>query len=236
MPRSIPTPATGWFGTEVMSLLPDLLSAARAMADREADAEDLVAEAVAKAWEHRDDLRERRRFRGWLFRILRNCCLGRRRKRAARPSEVALPGEAADEPGFSLFERLHQPMLLWWGDPERRFLDRLLREDIERALDELAEPFRTVVVLADVHGMRYAEIAETLDVPVGTVRSRLSRGRSRLQESLWTHAADRGLRDPRGGAAAPAAHPPAERRARRRPPDGERGTREARSHEPEARP
>lgn len=185
--------ASTWFEERVVALLPELLSAARYMADSRADAEEVVAEAVARAWERREDLRDRDSFRGWLFRILRNCYLGRRRRRERRPDEVPLPDEGEDSPSFSLYERLHQPFLLWWGNPEDRFLDRLLREDLEEALEELPEIHRSVIVLADVQGFTYAEIAEVLEVPVGTVRSRLSRARSRLQKALWEHAEDRGL-------------------------------------------
>lgn len=188
-----------WFEEEVMRLLPDLTSAARYMARGRAEAEDVVAEAVARAWEHRDDLEDRDRFRGWIFRILRNCYLGRRRKQDRGPDEVPLPGESEDEPSFSLFERLHQPFLLWWGDPEEEFFDRLLQEDLERAVEQLPEVYRSALVLADVQGLSYEEIADALDVPVGTVRSRLSRARSRLQEALWEHAVDAGLREPRDG-------------------------------------
>lgn len=176
-----------------MALLPELMSAARYMADRRSEAEEVVAEAVARAWEKRDDLRDRDRFRGWIFRILRTCYLGRRRRRDRRPEETPLPGEGEEDPSFSLFERLHQPFLLWWSDPEARFFDRLLREDLERAVEALPEAYRSTLVLVDVHGFSYAESAEILNVPVGTVRSRLSRARSRLKEDLWKHARDRGL-------------------------------------------
>ena len=176
-----------------MALLPELTSAARYMADRRSEAEDVVAEAVARAWEKRDDLRDRDRFRGWLFRILRNCYLGRRRERERRPEETTLELDGEEEPAFSLFERLHQPFLLWWRDPEERFFDQLLQADLEQAVEELPEAYRSALVLVDVQGFSYAEAAEALDVPVGTVRSRLSRARSRLKEELWTHARDRGL-------------------------------------------
>ena len=99
----------------------------------------------------------------------------------------------SDEAPFFLFERLHQPILLWWGNPEKQFLDQVLKEDIVAALDALPESFRVVVVLSDLEGMSYQEIAETLGVPVGTVRSRLARARSQLQKTLWKHATDRGL-------------------------------------------
>jgi RNA polymerase sigma-70 factor (ECF subfamily) len=102
--------------------------------------------------------------------------------------------ESGDEEGaFSIFERLHQPFLLWFDNPEQEFLDKLLREDLDRALAALPEHYRVVVVLADVEGLTYGEIAEALDVPVGTVRSRLNRARSALQRTLWTVARDHGL-------------------------------------------
>ena len=102
------------------------------------------------------------------------------------------PGE---DDGFSLFERLHQPFMLWWGNPERQFLNDLLREDLERAVDSLPEEFRATVVLVDVQGLSYAEVGEALDIPLGTVRSRLARGRARLQRALWDHARERGWVD-----------------------------------------
>jgi RNA polymerase sigma-70 factor, ECF subfamily len=193
---------TTWFQDEVMRLLPDLLAGARGMASSSADAEDLVAESVARAWEKLGDLEERDRFRGWLFCIMKNQFLGRVRRRDARPTEVPLSEEEGHEPGFSLFDQVHQPFLLWWGNTEQDFLNNLLKEDLQQAIEGLPAPYRTVVTLADVRGFRYAEIAEALEIPVGTVRSRLARGRSRLQEELWTHAVDAGLRQhdpPEGG-------------------------------------
>jgi RNA polymerase sigma-70 factor (ECF subfamily) len=95
---------------------------------------------------------------------------------------------------FSLFEHLHQPILLWWGNPEQDFLNRLLRDDLVRAIDGLPDPYRTVVVLVDVREMPYREVATALNVPIGTVRSRLARGRSMLQKALWENAREAGLR------------------------------------------
>jgi RNA polymerase sigma-70 factor (ECF subfamily) len=185
--------ASSWFEEEVMDLLPELVSAARQMADRQCEAEEVVAETVARAWERRDDLRDRDRFRGWIFSILRNCHLQRCRGRERGPEQTPFPSEGEDEPSLSLFERLHQPFLLWWSDPEEQFFDRLLREDLEEAVESLPEAYRSTLVLVDVQGFGYAEAAEILGVPLGTVRSRLSRARDRLKEDLWKHARDRGL-------------------------------------------
>jgi RNA polymerase sigma-70 factor (ECF subfamily) len=129
-----------------------------------------------------------------MFRILNNVFISERRKALARPREEQLAVESgAEEGGFSLFERLHQPFLLWFANPEQEFLDKVLREDLDRALAALPEHHRIVVLLADVEGLKYGEIADTLDVPVGTVRSRLARARSALQRILWDVAREHGL-------------------------------------------
>jgi RNA polymerase sigma-70 factor (ECF subfamily) len=180
-----------WFAQAVTDALPGLLGAALRLTRNRADADDLVAEAVAKGWAHLDTLTDREKVRGWLFRILTNAFLSGRRTEARRGAHESL--DAAAEEDFSLFEQLHTPILLWWGNPEQEFLDKLLREDLARAVDGLAEPFRVVLVLADMHGHAYQEIADMLNVPIGTVRSRLARARAQLQKALWTHACDAGL-------------------------------------------
>ena len=180
-----------WFERTVVAALSDLYGTALRLTRNRADAEDLVAETVARGWSHLHDLTDRNRLRGWLFRILANAFLSARRTDARRGVHESL--DEGTEEGFSLFEQLHVPILLWWGTPEQQFLDKLLREDLTRAVDALPETFRLVVVLADMHGCTYQEIAETLQVPIGTVRSRLARARALLQKALWTHARDAGL-------------------------------------------
>jgi RNA polymerase sigma-70 factor, ECF subfamily len=182
-----------WFGERVEPLLPELYGAAVRLCRNGADAEDLVAEAVAKAWEALPSLKDRDAFRGWAFRILNNTFVSN--CRAARAKVEHHSWNPGDE-SFSLFERLHQPILLWWGNPEMDFLNRLLREDLEQAIADLPGPFREAVVMVDIQGLAYREVADVLDVPVGTVRSRLARGRSLLQEALWDHALAKGLREP----------------------------------------
>jgi RNA polymerase sigma-70 factor, ECF subfamily len=186
-----------WFSDQVQALLPELYGRALRLCGHRANAEDLVADAVARAWEGLPGLQERDAFRSWIFRILNNGFVS-----LCRSARMKMPHDAVEPAAeaFSLFERLHQPILLWWGNPEIEYLNRLLREDLERAIDELPEPFREVVVLVDVQGLAYGEVAELLDVPLGTVRSRLARGRSRLQEVLWEHGREAGLTN---GAAAP---------------------------------
>ena len=182
------------FETQVLAILGPLHGVARRLTNNEADAEDLVAESITRAWQARASLADAGAFRAWVFRILNNTFISERRKTLARPREELLVEKSGDEEGaFSIFERLHQPFLLWFANPEQEFLDKLLREDLDRAIAALPEHYRVVVVLADVEGLTYGEIAEALDVPVGTVRSRLARGRNALQRTLWNVARDHGL-------------------------------------------
>jgi RNA polymerase sigma-70 factor (ECF subfamily) len=184
-----------FFEQEITRLLDGLFGAALRLRRNRADAEDLVAETVAKAWSNFTTLHDRACFRAWVFRILTNTFLSECRRHEPESIEAigATCGDDDEENPFSLFERLHQPFLLWWGTPEQDFLNKLLREDIERALDALPEVFRVVVVLNDLEGFSYPEIAAMLQVPVGTVRSRLSRARSLLQRMLWDQAQAAGI-------------------------------------------
>lgn len=158
------------------------------------DAEELVAETVAKAWACLHTLQDPDRCLPWMLRIMTNMFISEKRTvRSRTPHEEYIEEPEADDTSFSLFDRLHQPFLLWWGNPEQEFLDNVAKNDIEQALDSLPENFRIVVLLSDMEGLTYNEIAEALDVPIGTVRSRLARARSLLQKALWNHALDKGL-------------------------------------------
>ena len=182
-----------FFAAQVDRLLDRLYGSALQLTREKNAAEELVAESLLRAWAGFDGLRDREKFDGWMFTILTNTFISeRRRRRPVTTSEVEVENiDGAKE--FSLFRQLHQPFLLWWGTPEQSFLNKLLREDIERALDALPEAYRTAIVLVEIQGRSYAEAARLLAVPVGTVRSRLSRGRSLLQRALWDYAAESGL-------------------------------------------
>lgn len=180
-----------FFETEIRQLLGRLYGVALRLTGNPAEAEDLVSETTIKAWSKLDQLEDPQAFRKWIFRILTNTYISSRRREAHRERTDAL--EEDGEQSFSLFEKLHQPFLLWWGNPEHELLNKLLGEDIDRALDSLPESFRTVVVLVDIEGSAYDEVAVGLGVPVGTVRSRLSRARSMLQRALWEQATAAGL-------------------------------------------
>lgn len=184
-----------FFEAEVHRLMDRLYGTALRLARDRTEAEDLVGEALAKAWANLASLQDLQSFEKWLFRILVNTFISARRRQREKPlsdmADTTRDGEEGD--AFSLFDKLHQPFLLWWSSPEQLLLDKLLREDIEQALDSLPDAFRIVVVLVEIQGMTYAETAESLDVPVGTVRSRLARGRALLQGALWRQAGQLGI-------------------------------------------
>jgi len=161
-----------------------------------ANAEDLVAESVAKAWSALATLEDKERFRPWLFRILHNCYISEYRKKSVRPVEygyddIVVDGQEDDITGFLI--KQPDDFLNWWGNPEREFANSLLGEDIVSAIQMLPEAFRIAVLLVNVEGLSYDEAAEVLGVPPGTIRSRMKRGRTLLQKALWQHANEAGL-------------------------------------------
>ena len=183
-----------FFERQVLALLGALEGAARRLTRNDADAEDLVAETVARAWRARHTLECEPAFRAWIFRILNNAFVDALRRADVRPQTDSLDAREDDAAAtFSLFEQMHQPFLLWFANPEQEFVDKLLREDIDRALASLPEHYRMVVILSDIEEFSYAEIAHALGIPVGTVRSRLARARAALQKMLWLQASERGI-------------------------------------------
>jgi RNA polymerase sigma-70 factor, ECF subfamily len=182
------------FETQVMAILGRLHGVAARLTRNDADAEDLVADTIVRAWRGRDSLTSPSAFQAWIFRILNNTFISDRRRASVRgQTEPIEAADIDDSHPFSIFERLHQPFLLWFANPEQEFLDKVLRDDVDRALAALPEHYRVVVIMADMEDLKYAEIAEMLKIPIGTVRSRLARARAALQEMLWTLAHERGI-------------------------------------------
>lgn len=183
-----------FFEAQVQRLIDRLFGTALRLTRNRADAEDLVAETVSKAWARLGELHEAQCFEAWIQRILANAFVSQWRHRRSRPEVVLETDDEDDEvDAFSLFDKLHQPFLLWWSNPEQMLVNKLLREDIEAALDALPDAYRMVVVLVEVQGYSYTEAAQLLEVPVGTVRSRLNRARAQLQRALWRQAQEAGL-------------------------------------------
>lgn len=175
-----------FFGAGVEQHIDALYSVALRLTRKNADAEDLVAECVAKAWAAIDTLGDRDRIRSWLFRILHNTFISDYRKKSIRPMETSFnEGDCDDDDLASLLNEQTDDFLTWWSNPEREFFNNLLGEQLLEALDALPEAYRSVVILVNVEGFTYDETAEVLGIAPGTVRSRMKRGRTLLQKALW---------------------------------------------------
>ena len=164
--------------------LPDVTRFARSLTRDETNAEDLVQETYLRAWRHWDSFKPGNEARAWLFTIARNAW----RKRAPRDARLV----AVEDDTLQLLAEQEFPL----GASQevlQRLSDADLRPAIRKAIAELPDGFREVVELVELQELSYAEAAEVLDIPVGTVRSRLFRARRLLQQSLLEHARDAGL-------------------------------------------
>ena len=176
------------FEADAMQFAPQLYSAALRMTRNPADAEDVVQETFLKAYRAYDSFQEGTNLKAWLYRILTNTYINRYRKAQRRPSEVEL-GELQD---LYLFRRLGEQSGAS-ESAESEVLEQFVDSDVIDALESLSDNFRMPVLLADVEGFAYKEIAEMLEIPIGTVMSRLHRGRKALQKKLWHLAEERGI-------------------------------------------
>ncbi len=173
-----------------MPYVGQLYAAAMRMTRNPADAEDLVQETMLKAYRAYDTFQEGTNLKAWLYRILTNTYINRYRKAQRRPTETDL-GEVED---LYLYRRLgSEDTAEMSRSAEDQLLEGLVESDIKEAVEALPEHFRLPVLLADLEGFSYKEIAEILDIPIGTVMSRLHRGRKQLQRALWEFASRRGL-------------------------------------------
>jgi RNA polymerase sigma-70 factor (ECF subfamily) len=177
------------FADQAMDLMPSLYAAALRMTRNPADAEDLVQEAMLRAYRSFNQFEPGTNIKAWLFRILTNAYINTYRKKQREPQKI--PQENIEE--FDLYQELknHDPQFS--ATPETIVLDRLLDSDILEAIDDLPEQFRMAVVLSDLEGFTYAEMAEIMEVPLGTVMSRLHRGRKALQKALFDLAHEKGI-------------------------------------------
>lgn len=178
------------FERDVLPLLPSLYGAALRMTRNPADAEDLVQDTYLRAYRGFGGFEEGTNLKAWLYRILTNSYINTYRKKQREPQIVEAPDDADD---WFLFDRLGGRNVE--GSAEEEVLDKIPDADVKAALESLPENFRMPVLLADVEGFSYKEIAEIMDTPIGTVMSRLHRGRKSLEKALWQTAKERGLVD-----------------------------------------
>jgi RNA polymerase sigma-70 factor (ECF subfamily) len=178
------------FTTDAMQYAPQLFSTALRMTRNSSDAEDLVQETYIKGWRSFHTFQEGTNLRAWLFRIMTNTYINKYNAQKRKGTEVELD----DVEELFLYKRLgsiDQSQLS--SSAEDQMLDLFTDDEVKNALESLPEDFRIPVLLSDVDGFSYKEIAEMLEIPIGTVMSRLHRGRKAMQKMLYEYARDKGL-------------------------------------------
>ncbi len=176
------------FADEAIALLNQIYALALHLTRNRADAEDLVQETYAKAFSARDQFDPGSNLKAWLSRICKNSFLSDYRKRSRRP-QISDDEQVHDAQFAAAAEHDSVGLLSAEAEALRNMPDTVVAD----ALDSLNEEYRTAVYLADVVGLSYKEIAETMDTPIGTVMSRINRGRSKLRELLRDHAIETGI-------------------------------------------
>jgi len=178
------------FTADAMQYVPQLFSTALRMTRNRSDAEDLVQETYIKGWRSFQTFQEGTNLRAWLFRIMTNTYINKYNAQKRKGTEVELD----DVEELFLYKRLgsiDQSQLS--SSAEDQMLDLFTDDEVKNALESLPEDFRIPVLLYDVDGFAYKEIAEMLEIPIGTVMSRLHRGRKAMQKMLYEYARDKGL-------------------------------------------
>lgn len=178
------------FQALLVALLPSAYGYALRLTRNPADAEDLVQDAALQAFRGAAGFEPGTNFKAWFFRVVTTSFWGRHRQARRRPQTVDLD----DTPDLYLYARSAESGLPFQGeDPAGQLLDRLGTERVAEAIAQLPEEFAVVCTLYFMEDFAYHEIAEVLDVPIGTIRSRLHRGRKMLQKTLWRVAQDAGI-------------------------------------------
>lgn len=180
--------ATTAFEQDVTPHLPSLYRTALRMTRQEQAAEDLVQDTLERAYKSYHRFEQGTNFHAWLFKILTYVSISNYRRQTARAQTTTLEGTEE----FNLYRQM-QGAGVDPAEVEGRVLDQLGQEVIKDAIEELAPEFRLVVMLVDAEGFSYKESAEILSIPLGTVMSRLHRGRRLLQRALWDYACTSGI-------------------------------------------
>jgi RNA polymerase sigma-70 factor (ECF subfamily) len=167
----------------LQAVLDPLFATALRLTRNRPDAEDVLQESVMKAWRSFDRFQKDTNFKAWVFTILTNTFISKKRSERRQPRATALEDGLPGDPPRASFEAAD------WD----RVYPALVDDDVKRALDELPEEYRLPMLLSSMGELSYKEMAAALSVPIGTIMSRLFRGRTRLRESLRAYAEQRGI-------------------------------------------
>ncbi len=186
------TPTREEFQKEAFPFMDEIYASALRLTRQRENAEDLVSEVYSRAWKSYGQFTRGTNMRAWLYRILTNTFINHYRQKQREPGIVNLDqptNESESGDGSSLYDRLADTAM----KPDEVLANRFLDRDLQKAIESLPEEFRMVVVLADVQSFSYQDVADMMDIPIGTVRSRLFRGRRLLQKILWEQAVSSGV-------------------------------------------
>ncbi|MCR9287307.1 MAG: sigma-70 family RNA polymerase sigma factor [Bacteroidetes bacterium] len=180
------------FEVEFLPQIDALYNFAFHLTFNEDDANDLVQETYLKAFRFIDSYHEGTNAKAWLFKILKNAFINHYRKKSNRPTkvdyeEIVTFQNAENDTNFSSYMDLREEMF-----------QGMMGDEVTNAINSLPVDFRTVILLCDIEGFKYEEISKIIDIPIGTVRSRLHRARNMLKEKLTAYAATLGFKDKRG--------------------------------------
>ena len=176
-----------------MEHIDSLYSMAIRLVFNKEEAEDLVQETYLKAYRFFDTFQKGTNIKAWLFKILRNTFINKYRKTVKLPSEIFYEDVESVNSNLSYKQESDSAELTDTLETKYNDLGNLMEDDVKHAIDSLPIEYKEAILLSDVEELSYNDIAEITNVPIGTVKSRLNRGRKLLQKSLWEYAKDRGF-------------------------------------------
>ncbi|MCB9080976.1 MAG: sigma-70 family RNA polymerase sigma factor [Lewinellaceae bacterium] len=178
------------FEEELFPQIEALYTFAYHLTYNEEDANDLVQETYLKAYRSIDKYEQGTNAKAWLFRILRNTFINEYRRKMRKPTQV-------DYEDITTYHEEDDSPLTGYLDLREEMFQQMIGDEVTNAVNQLPVDFRVVILLCDIEGFTYEEISKILDIPIGTVRSRLHRARNLLKEKLKSYAESKGFRDKR---------------------------------------
>ncbi len=176
-----------------MAYVDSLYNMALRLVFNKEEAEDLVQETYLKAYRFFDTFQKGTNIKAWLFKILRNTFINKYRKTASMPGEIFIEDFESVNTNIPYAQETKATELADTLESKYTDLSHLMDDDVKRALESLPLEYREAILFSDVEELSYKDISEITNVPIGTVKSRLNRGRRLLQKSLWTYAKDKGF-------------------------------------------